>query len=470
MGWWKRINIMERVRNVNITVTVEVMTFLYFFAFAVGLIAYQQTLYIKLCTRQGYNVSLCANKSWEQGQPALQLETSHWMIYTNVAVLLPLLFCLTALSGYSDRNSLTLALALPLAGSILTSAWIILQTIYIDWDPALLLIAAAGWGLTGYFPTVNMAGMTYLIRDKYVGNLAVRIAVLEGMQMLAGAIGTAVAGPILDTSAGAKTGLIAAWIVCAVTQVIALADVLFRVKKLPPPEHLTASYKKQPITFSLTIKRCFNLDSFKSYFKAVFRQRDNSKRLHFHIVVVATMIGNLALAGMTNIVFLYLTKQYGKSNTEYSIYQFLNSITSLIGNTVLIYIFTTVYKLSDIGFTILGAASTAISYTLVGYANYAVPYWLAVAFRLCSSYIWVGGRLYITHTLNEKEQAAGMGYYATVQCITTIIASVVFNTIYPATLHFWPGLSFAVCALLTVLIIPVLTFVKWNDIRHGCDN
>lgn len=455
---------MERIRLINSLVTVEPVTFLYYISFSLGIVAWQQTLYIKLCHQQGYNASQCANNTWGNAHPQLQEQTSYWTIYTNVATLPPLLFCLTALSGYSDRNGLRLPLILPLVGGTAITVWTILQVIYIDWDPSLLLISPVAWGATGYFPAINMAATTYLIRDRDVVNLGFRIAVLEGLQNFASAVGTLIAGPILDAPSG--NGLLIAWITTVVFQLVALADVCFRLKASRSPAQYTQIGQSESCN---TLRKCFNLHSLKSYFTAVFRKRDKWKRLHLHIVVVATMLAYMSLAGVTTTVFLYLTKEYSISNTDYSLYQGLNCLLTLIGSTLLVHAFTTRYNLSDIGFTVLGAVSSGVSYTLLGYASYPICYWLAVLFRVFLTYSWIGGRLYISHTMDQGEQAAGMGYYATVQCITTLLASLTFNGLYPATLGLWPGLCFAFAGFLCLLTVPALTFVKWNDMRQGGD-
>ncbi|XP_067933351.1 proton-coupled folate transporter-like [Watersipora subatra] len=449
------------LKAVNTIVTVEPMFFFYYCSFGLGLVVWQQTLYVKLCIQKGFNISRCSNVSWEETHATLQQETSYWMIYSSLGSIPPAICCVTMLSGYSNHRSLRLPLVLPLIGGLLTAVLIILQIIFIDWDPSLLLIAPVAWGITGYFPTINMASMTYLIWDPNASNLGLRFAVLEGMNTLSNAVGTFLAGPIIDSS---ENGLVYAWILYGALQLVGLADILFRVKNIhsPQPAESESEYKR-----CSTIRHCFNYDSFKRYFQTVFRKRRNSKRLHLHIVVMSTMIAFLSLAGVTGIIFLYLTKQYGKSNTEYSIYQGANCLTALLGSTLFVHIFTTHYKLSDIGFTVLGTISGAISYLLLGYAEYAACYWLAVLFRLFVPYPWVGGRLYISHTLNEAEQASGMGYYATVQCVTTLLASLLFNSTYPLTLNLWPGLCFAIAAFLLLLTVPALTFVQWNDNRLG---
>lgn len=450
---------MEQLRAINRLVTVEPTLFFYYLSFSIGLVAYQETLYVKFCYHDHKDLSLCTNGTWEEEHPELQAKTSHYTIYTTIVTIIPNMVCMTLLSGYSDKNSLRVALILPFIGSILTSVWITLQAVYIEWTPDFLLLAAVVWGFTGWYPAVNMACMTYVIRDPDVTNRRLRISVLEGVLAISAAAGTFIAGPIID----AENGLRNVWLISAMFNLLALLDIVFRLKRLPkPPSQYIVSHESRRCA---QFRSCFNLESFKSYFVSVFRRRENSKRLHLHLVFLATMMGLLAYTGVANTQLLYLTKQYGESLTEYSIYIGICCVITLFGNTVLMYVLTTILPVSDMTLNVIGAVGAALSYGLLAYADIPAAYWTSVVFRLFVSYSTVGGRLYISHTMDSTEQAAGMGYYSTLQSIVGVTASAIFNSVYPETLSYWPGLCFGIIAMIYISTVPFYAFVKWNDNR-----
>ncbi|KAF6040652.1 hypothetical protein EB796_001065 [Bugula neritina] len=442
--------------------TVEPVIFLFYMAFAIGMVAFQQTLYLKLCYKEYRNLSLCSDSAWQQQHPAVQSDTSTWILYATITNLVPLVVCIIMLSGYSDKNGIGLALVLPNIGSLIAMGWAIVLTVYIEWDPVLLLVTNFIGGATGYYPTMTMACMTYVIRDPDVSNLGLRMAVIEGLQAFSTALGTMVAGPLIDL----PNGLTYAWAVAAGCYMLSILDLTFRVKRLPAPEQQGEEREGRCVA----LHSCFDLDTIKKYFVVILRRREQSKRLHLYVVLTGAMTSFLAYSGLVNIIFLYLTKEYGQSLTQYSVYVGLGCIAALFGSTVLVRVFTVNYPLSDMSFAVVGSAVTTIYYILLGYADQPGAYWAAPVFNVFLGYVAIGSRLYISHTLESHEQAGGMGFFSLVQSVVGLAASALYNTVYPLSLSVWPGVCCALSAFLSIVTIPMFTLVRCRDIRNGADS
>lgn len=456
MGLWKRF---------NETVTVEPTVFFFFLGVAITVQTWPQTLYTKFCWHDQRNLTVCSNGTWEELHPSLQDKTSIWYIYTNVITFLPALVTVTFLSGYSDHHGLNLALLLPHIGTTLSGIWTIVQVVFLDWDPSLMLISSFVSGCGGYFALVLTGCVTYITRDPYVRNVGTRIAVLEAVRTASEGIGALITGPILDS----PNGLVIAWSMCFGTGLIVILDLTFRVRRLPdPPSSMPLSGGRKGCLSML--RDCCNFDTIKSYFYTISRKRSNSKRLHLHIMTFAVMAGYLSSIGVLDIQFLYITKEYGQTNTIYSLWNGLINVSSFLGTIILGYIFTAIYPIADMTFCIIGVVGNTVSIALLVNAQYPVFLWMSAIFRIFNNYTIIGGRLYITHNLDKNEQAAGFGYFATIQTLTAIFASVIFNAIYPQTLSYWPGFCFALAAGIFVLTGPLFTFVRWYDIRNGTDS
>ena len=456
MGVWRRF---------NETVTIEPTIFFFFLGVTITVQSWPQTLYTKFCWSDQRNLTLCSNGTWEEAHPALQAKTSIWTIYSNITTFIPALIGVTLLSGYSDRHGLLPALLLPHITTMISSIWTIIQVVFLDWDASLMLLSSFASGCGGYFTLVFSGCVTYLTRDPYVRNVGTRIAVLEAVRTAAEGIGALIIGPILDS----PNGLIKAWSLCLALSVIVILDILFRLRRLPDPPNISLDSQSRKGCCSV-LKTCCNLDTIKSYLHVVSKKRSYGRRLHIHVVTAAVMIGYLAIIGVIDIQFLYITKEYGRTNTTYSIWNGIICASSFLGTIVLGYVFTAIYPIADMTFCIIGVVGNTVSFALLVYAQHPVFFWVSAILRVFNNYPIIGGRLYITHNMDKNEQASGFGYYATIQTLVTIFASVIFNYIYPQTLAYWPGLCFAVAAGLTVLTGPFFTLVRYKDIKNGLDS
>ena len=454
MGWTSKF---------NETVTVEPAVFLFFLSISIVAVAWPQTLYTKYCRQQYENLTECSDSAWEERHPGLQGKTSTLAMYSQLTGFFPVLICVPMMSAYSDKYGLRAAMLFPFVGGALSGSVVTLQVVYLDWRPELILISPFITGCSGYLALVLMACMTYVTRDPFVKNTAMRIAVLEALCSFGYTVGGVIVGPILDWN----HGLTIVWLINASAFLLAALDIIFRVRHLPPPTNTADQQEYQERRECSRIRACCNIYLLKDYIVTVMRPRLNHKRLHIHLATIGALTIYCATAGVTSIQFLFLTKEHGLSNTVYSIWMGALGASSILGNTVFSYIFTTLYPISDMTFCTLGGISSAIMFGMMAYAQIPAVFWSLVVFKAFSGLNMIGVRLYVSRAVDRNEQAAGMGYVATMQTISSLAGTLIFNYIYPLTLSFWPGVCFSIAGFVAVVTVPFFTVVKWNDMRHG---
>jgi len=437
----------------NRWVTVEPIAFLYFFNVCVTTTAWQALLYRKFCVQANNSLSNCLNIKWQQTQPQLQAQTSQWMIYSNTVTIVPMLFTITMLSGYSGRHGVRLALFLPYVLGVISTGWVIVNILFLHWHPILLLVSSFLTGVSGFYAVVTMATTAYVVHDSDPNDYAVRIAALQAVVSIAYMVGSFVVGPILDSGV---FGLASCFIMMVVCNVAGVLDIALRLRSCGYP----------PVKPKDSFCEAFcSLRSIREYVTVITRPRVDYRRLHIQLITIIFMFGFCAITGVMDIAYLYMTKTNGYSNTINSIWAGMTCIVTTLGNTVGMQIFTKKFNIGAHAILILGVASNALSYGAMIYFKHKITIWLSLVLRPFISYISIGSYMYIAQCLDSDEQSAGLGYLAMVQALFALLASIMFNGLYPVTLSFWPGFCFALAAGLCVLTGPIIIFIKWHDNR-----
>ena len=161
--------------------TVEPATFLFMFATFLSYPTYQQLLYSTLCDHKcsTFHNSTC-NKP-NSVQLHYQSETSHWILYTNLAKGIPTILVSLVYGSLSDLLGRRLFIILPAVGAALNSVVVLLVFYIAPKNISLYLIGAVLSGVTGGFSAFNFAVYSYAADNSDHDNRTQRIGWLEAM-------------------------------------------------------------------------------------------------------------------------------------------------------------------------------------------------------------------------------------------------------------------------------------------------
>ena len=184
----------SRLQRPRRYLTVEPAAFLFMFASFLSYPTYQQLLYSTLCN---HNCSTSHNSTCNKPSPVqlhYQSETSHWILYTNLAQGIPTILVSLACGSLSDLLGRRLFIILPAVGSALNSINVLLVYYMAPKKISIYLIGAVLSGVTGGFSTFNFAVYSYAADNSNHGNRTRKIGWLEAMTYFGSTLSGLVSG------------------------------------------------------------------------------------------------------------------------------------------------------------------------------------------------------------------------------------------------------------------------------------
>lgn len=448
------------VSRMELSVTVEVITV--FFAFTLPILMYgtQHLVYSKLCQQQySYNqtlVELCAHKSatGDIDFRPIEAETSLWIMYFNIALILPSVFSAVIQGAYIDQHGFKLPIRLTIAGTLVGFIFIsfVAST---ELSHHYLFIGMIAISICGHATSFFMASNAYVACDSVdnPGNKSMRMAIIASCTYLAITVSLMLQGLIID-----RLGVRWIFYFGSVSLFIALMDSIFRLGSPPVlMVHATNSSTSKP-TFATILKTML-----ADYWRVLVKERTDCRRLHVHLMTTVFVLSFCARIGIMDIEFLYLTKEKSFTSLEFSLFTASSGFLSFLGAIIGVYVLHTKLKLNIIYIVLIGVLASVVVDVAWSVAETAAVFWAFNLLKLLTACVPVGARSFISDCVDYAEQGAIMSFVSVIESIFKLIATVVFNGIYPVTLYTWPGLVLVIAACLCLLGIPILVFIRCHE-------
>lgn len=443
LGITKPTDNMPCLHRFSKLVTVEPLVFLYFVSQSLTYSAWQALAYSKFGQLERNTTFNNSN-----GTANITALTMQWMIYTDLVVTLPMIIVTACVSGYSVRHGLRLAFYLPLVGGTISSAASLVNAFFPYGGRYLLFVSPLASGLTGYWTTMLMATVTYVLYDTSLSKMAIRLGLIEAMIMLSDLVAKYAVKPLL----GIKTwGLPLVLFVSIFCQILAILDVTIRLRRCPYPMEPHSDYGKSFCSFQPVIK----------FFKILWLKRLNDKRLHIHLITLVASLQWFTFLGSESMTGEYLTK-LGQNHLGW--YSAATAI-SIGGDTLLLWLLYRYVRCQPLTITLIGIVSTTLSLACLAYDEHAWMLWISITFRFGRSFTRIGSWMYVGESGNPMETAALMGYLAIAQAASATIGELAIRTLYRIAIFHWTGFVFIVAAYLCFVTSPILIFIVWNDTR-----
>ena len=180
------VSILQRPRTFP---TVEPAVFVYMFAVFLSYSTFQQLLYSRICHDTTNCTITMANDSNDTSscgvsnpiQENVRTQTSHWILYNNIAMSIPAIAVSLFYGTLSDLFGRRVFIVLPPLGGAINST-VVLVVMYLNpHSLSLYLIGSFMAGLTGNFALFNFAVYSYLSDITPTSQRTLRIGVLESM-------------------------------------------------------------------------------------------------------------------------------------------------------------------------------------------------------------------------------------------------------------------------------------------------
>ena len=205
----------------------------------------------------------------------------------------------------------------------------------------------------------------------------------------------------------------------------------------------------------------FSLSHLKDAFSVTFKQRPGQKRKYIIIVLLANFITTASAANVT--LFLFLRASLNFNQVKYTVYLAINGTVSFCTQTFVLP-FMKKY-MGDIPLALCGAISETVSRFQLAACRTEWLVWLVPITSSLSAFQPTGSKSYLVGLLPPDEIGKIYAVQSFLNTLSLIVAPFLYNmAIYPASVAFYPGLSFFVSGVLC--LVPLSIYVYLFVVRN----
>ncbi|KAM7413261.1 hypothetical protein PAMA_020577 [Pampus argenteus] len=435
-------------------VSVEPVLFLSMFSLALQGPLSTQYLWDRISEDLGYNGSKrseCSNSSVPPDplQKEVETLTAHWNLYISLGGFSVGLLVVPLMGSWSDLSGRRPVLILPNLGLAL-QAVVYLVVMYLKLPVAYFLLGRLLSGLTGDFNAILAGCFAYVADSSDKPSRTFRVAVLEACLGLSGMLASIIGGQWRR----AQGYINPFWLVLATSLASALYAYLFvRESVLPDPSaklFTTRHYKAIWHLFS-------SGGSANEAGGGFHRCKLWLYMLCFFLVVTIHM-------GSRDLFVLYELSSplcWGPALIGYgSAAQHLAYLSSLLGLKIM------QRCLEDSWVAVVGLASNISGLVVFSVADTTLlmftGYGLCFLFMAATPVL----RSKLSKLVGLSEQGALFACVACVESLCFLVGSSLFNSLYPATLHFMKGFTYLFAAIILLIPTGIIGTVECLDQRR----
>ncbi|XP_046343788.2 solute carrier family 46 member 3-like isoform X2 [Haliotis rufescens] len=435
-------------------ITVEPVLFLYMIGSFLTYPTFQAFVFDKICI-DSYNKTFCTslqNKTFQEDHKTeedyVQSQTSYWILKKNVVELVPsCLLVLFLLGSWGDKVGRKLPVILPSLGATLSSIVNLLLSIYPSSKVEYVLIGAVVNGLSGGFPALLMSVYSYVTHIADPANKTMRIGILESMTFFAATVGVFVSGVMLD-----NTSFV---FVFAFISGSSFLGMLYAIIRL---ENITANTTR-PEGEGICTYWC--LSSIKESGRCVMKTRQGKRNVYIFLVLIIFIILVIGTSCEIDVLLLYTRRApLSWSQTRFGYYKGLENFTRSL---TLVTVLPLCRKLRDTTLGLWGLASKIIGLVVIGFSTQTWLTFLVVIFAMFQGFPAAVVRSLMSSMVSKGEQGRLFGLVAAVESVASLLASLLFNQLYPASLAFFPGFSFLLAAGLCVIAAAIMLWLHLDQ-------
>nr|XP_015223048.1 PREDICTED: proton-coupled folate transporter isoform X2 [Lepisosteus oculatus] len=399
----------------RLPVTVEPVLFLCTFSLVLQTPLCTQYLWDRISEDLGYNGTReggCRNDSGPQTLQTVETLTAHWNLYISLGGFVVGVFTATLMGSWSDRAGRRPVLMLP-SLALALQAGVYLLVMYLRLPVAWFLLGRLLSGLSGDFNAVLAACFAYVADVSDARSRTFRVAVLEACIGVAGMLASVVGGQWRL----AQGYINPFWLVLATAMAAALYAYLFVPESVRPDPGA----------------RLFSMEHYRAVGRLCAANGGGGRRSRLWLYLLSFFVVVTVHFGSRGLYVIYELSAplcWGPVLIGYgSAAQYLSSLTSLLGLRAL------QWCLEDSWIAVIGLASNMASLVVIAVASTTTLMFTGALFALV----------------------------ACVESLCMLVSNGVFNSLYPATLHFLKGFPFLFGAGLLLVPAAIIGTLKLRE-------
>ncbi|XP_045613412.1 proton-coupled folate transporter [Procambarus clarkii] len=427
-------------------VTVEPVLFLYMLAVFMLHPALQDLIYTKVCL-QDYNQGICDNLYAPENHAALntvQTGSSHWVQGSVFMLAVPSIVTAQFLGSWSDTYGRKIPMLLPPVGAMFASLLYIIMSVHLNEIPvSVILLASFISGICGGFTSCIMTCMSYVAQVSSFHARTVRVGILESMIFVGGTIGPLLGGWVQKV--GGRSSTFTFIMTCHAAVVIYIVTFVRNIPPRHPPQN---SWIRSGCTFQ-HLRECAG---------TVVKERQEKRRTYLLWLLTAATIIMICTAGEMDISYLYVKDT--PIQWPFEKYTWYFSLKYGLGALALIGILPFCSKVPDMILALIGLTSKLVGLVLLGIAWEDTSVFVSAALAMLSTWPLPTLRSAMSKLVEPNEQGKLFACVALLENACTLVASGVFNSVYPATRLMFRGFTFIMAAGFLILPIIILSVLQ----------
>ncbi|NXY57855.1 PCFT protein, partial [Callaeas wilsoni] len=368
---------------------------------------------------------------------------SHWNLYINLGGFFVSLFSVTLFGPWSDSVGRRPALILPAAGMALQTA-IYLVVMYLELHIAFFLLGRILSGLTGDYNLILAGCFSYVADTSERRARTFRVAILEACLGTAGMVAS-IGGGYWRRVQGYINPF---WLAFAASLAATLYAAFF----------LRESVKQKKAA------KLFTLSHYKAVYRLYTAPEHPSSRWKLALYSLAFFLIVWVHFGARDLYVLYelgFPLCWASDLIGYgSAANYLAYLSSLVGLRLL------QLCLEDTWVAEIGLISNIAGLVVISLATTTPLMFTGYGILFLSMAATPVIRSKLSKLVSETEQGALFASVACMQGLCSLMATGVFNSLYPATLHFMRGFPFLFGAIILLIPAAILGWIQIWDSKH----
>jgi len=422
-------------------VTVEPVLFFYAFGFFISVPVLQQYVYHRLSVAKGFPYDFqqenrgCGSQSLNKSMKKLEKEVQSYASYFQLGYVmfsaLPSIVIALFMGGWTDKVGRRPALIVPVLGSALEAA-VIIVVMYLKLPIYCLFIGSFLHGICGYYTTIILACMSYIADTTEQSLIALRLGIIELIVFLGGMVAQVSSGLWIE-----KLGFIAPFWFVFGCHVVALIYSIFFV----PESRLNSTAERG---------RLFSMENFKSPWR-VYSKASGSRKRNLILLTIGTGIVSVGVMSTTSVVNLFvLNSPLCFSPEKVGYFSAFRQSMQGVGGVLTIKVFG--MCLADVNVTRIAVLSYAGFLVLLGFSTTLLMVFMS---PLVGIFGGAGGpvlRAMMSKIVSADDQGSLFSATSSVEMLCTFGGTAMLTSLYPKSLKFnAPGFVFLLAAALMLL-------------------
>ncbi|KAK7471504.1 hypothetical protein BaRGS_00035843 [Batillaria attramentaria] len=211
------------------------------------------------------------------------------------------------------------------------------------------------------------------------------------------------------------------------------------------------------------------LDSLKEWVAFVKEPRGPRVRLVIFLLILSIDLILLCTVGELDILLLFLRRE--PLGWSQSLYGYFKGVENLLRGLVLILALPLLKRkahVRDTSLAMAGMVSKIVGLVLLSLATQTWIVFVSGIVGMAQGLPSAGIRSMMSSLVKRNEQGRLFSILAVSESVVAMIAALMFNTIYPHTLHFFPGFCFIMAAIISFIAMCIIIYMHRTGTAELC--